>query len=351
MQYDAVALFSGGLDSILAVKLVTDQGLKVKCLHYATPFFGQPHKVAHWERVYGLDIECIDIGEMFVEMIVAGPPHDFGKVMNPCVDCKILMMQCAKKRMEELGAAFIISGEVLGQRPMSQRRDTLNVIRRDGGVHDLLLRPLSAVHLAPTQAEESGLVDRARLRGFSGRGRSEQLALAKSMSIDEIPTPAGGCMLAEKENARRYWPLIQKLTPPTAKDFYLANLGRQHWFEDKWLCVGRHAADNEAIERFVREADMLIKVADMPGPLALARRGLHWDNELLAEAAAFTASFSPAAVRLGKEVIVRLWQKGRTEQEISIMPSRQGVFATPIPPFDSIKQAFKERYRAIKQPE
>ncbi|MEG2139801.1 MAG: tRNA(5-methylaminomethyl-2-thiouridylate) methyltransferase, partial [Bilophila sp.] len=167
----AVALFSGGLDSILATRLIQEQGLVVRCLHFVTPFFGKPHLIPHWEEVYGLSIEAVDVSEAYIRLLLERPEHGFGKVLNPCVDCKILMMRTAREIMARLGATFLISGEVLGQRPMSQRRDTLNVIRREGAVRDTLLRPLCAQHLDPTEPELSGLVDRSRLLSIFGRGR------------------------------------------------------------------------------------------------------------------------------------------------------------------------------------
>lgn len=243
----AVALFSGGLDSILAARLLMEQGLNVRCLHFVTPFFGKPELIPHWEAIYGLTIEAVDVGADFVRLLRRFPEHGYGKVMNPCVDCKILMMRKAREIMTALGASLIASGEVLGQRPMSQRRDTLNIISREAGVSGLLLRPLCARHLPPTDAERSGLADRARLGAIFGRGRREQLELAARMGLAEIPTPAGGCRLAEKENARRYWPVLTRLDDPAPADFALANVGRQFWREDAWLSMGRNEADNAAL--------------------------------------------------------------------------------------------------------
>lgn len=149
-----------------------EQGLVVRCLHFVTPFFGKPQLIPHWEKVYGLEVEAVDVGEAFVRLLRERPAHGFGKVMNPCVDCKILMMRKARELMKKWGASFLISGEVLGQRPMSQRRDTLNVIRRDAEVKESLLRPLSAQLLDPTAPEISGLVDRNKLLGIFGAAGS-----------------------------------------------------------------------------------------------------------------------------------------------------------------------------------
>ena len=190
-----ITLFSGGLDSLLTAKLLERQGLTVRCLHFTAPFFGSAASVPHWRQEYGLDIAVQDVSEAFAALLRAWPAHGFGKVLNPCVDCKILLLREARKYMEAVGAQGLATGEVLGQRPMSQRRDTLNVILRDAAVRDVLLRPLSALHLPPTPLEESGLVDRDRLLGIWGRGRQDQLALAREMGIREVPTPGGGCRL------------------------------------------------------------------------------------------------------------------------------------------------------------
>ncbi len=334
----AVSLFSGGLDSLLASRLLTEQGLRVRCLHFYSPFFGKPFMVGHWKEVYDLDIEAIDISEEYIAMLRAGPAHGFGKVMNPCVDCKILMMRAAKRRMGELGAKFIISGEVLGQRPMSQRKDTLNIIQRDGDVRGILLRPLCALHLEPTIAEEEGLVDRSRLLDFWGRGRTRQLELAGKMGIAEIPSPAGGCKLAEKEKARRYWPVLTRLALPTAKDFRLADIGRQGWLRTLWLSIGRNESDNEALALVRQPGDFQVKVLDVPGPTALVRPLVSPESELFREelrkAAAHVASYAPKAVKLSSPVQVRL-QSGACSFIETLMPCRCSDF--DLPPFEEIR--------------
>lgn len=351
-----VALFSGGLDSILAARLVMEQGLRVRCLHFVTPFFGKPHLLEHWQDVYGLEIEALDIGQDYVDMLRQRPQHGFGKVMNPCVDCKVLMMRHARLRMEALGAQCIVSGEVLGQRPMSQRRDTLNVIRRDGGVREVLLRPLCAQHLDPTEAELSGLVDRSRLLGIFGRGRKDQMELAARMGITEIPTPAGGCKLAEKENARRYWPVLTRLPVPTPADFQLSNVGRQGWSDHLWMSSGRNEADNDALFQLARPGDVFMKVRDFPGPLALIRplpegpcmeaegpcmeaEGPDMDAEWH-DAAALLAACAPKAVRQGGEVAVRLFNPaGDTLRVLTVLPHRGDRFSEP--PFDLVRDTIR----------
>ncbi len=330
-HYDGIALFSGGLDSILAARLVMEQGLKVKCLHFFSPFFGHPGRLGHWEKEYGLDIDPVDVSAEFVELLKRGPAHGYGSAMNPCVDCKIVMISRARELMQEYGASFIISGEVLGQRPMSQRRDTLNAIRRDANVKDVLLRPLSAKLMDPTPMEESGLVDREKLKGFNGRGRKDQLALAEHFGITEIPTPGGGCKLTEKENTRRFWPVLSRLDAPTVNDFRLADTGRQFWMNDFWLAVGRQKYDNEIYADLLRKDDLHFKLAGFPGPIAIGRSSREWDNESVQKAAALVASYSPKAVKAseeGQRVGVRVTQNGQ-QSIVYITPSRESEFAEP----------------------
>jgi len=350
-----VALLSGGLDSILAVMLMQRQGIRVTCLHFVTPFFNKAEKIPQLQEWYGFDILQVDIGQDFVRMLKARPEHGFGKMLNPCVDCKILMLTHARRIMQELGACAIISGEVLGQRPMSQRADSLNVIQNAAGVKGLLLRPLCAQHLVPTLAEEQGLVDRNGLLGISGRGRKDQLALAKEFGLREIPTPAGACSLGEREKARNYWKILTLLPDARPEDFVLAETGRQFWLEGMqgvtpspdgaaplqqapsplpwghggWLAVGRNQQDNEALESLAREDDFLLKLRDFPGPLALVRPlGAPLPPEALARAAALAASYSPKAALWAREngsaVIMNAHKELLTApgHEIPVQPSR-----------------------------
>ena len=326
--YDAVALFSGGLDSILAIRLVEEQGLKIKCLHFVSPFFGKVLQAPFWQESFGLDIETVDIGDGMARLLAQGPAYGFGKALNPCVDCKILMLREAKARMADYGARCILSGEVLGQRPMSQRRDALHVILRDAGVQDTLVLPLSAKLLPESVAERSGLIEREKLCGIWGRGRKEQLALAERFALPVIPTPAGGCKLAEKENARRYWPVLMHAPNPVAAEFRLANSGRQFWSNagegPYWLCVGRQQSDNEHLTRNAFPGDALFKLADFPGPLAVGRQfgGQPWPEDVLRDAASFMASFSPKAVRHSGTVQVGVSLE-RRRIELIARPARE----------------------------
>lgn len=306
--YTALALFSGGLDSILAMKTVAAQGVNVLGLHFCSPFFGHPERIVQWRKKYDIDIVQVDLHQEFVALLRSGPRHGYGKALNPCVDCKILMLSAAKALLSSFDARFIVSGEVLSQRPMSQRRDTLSLITKQAGVQDILLRPLSALHLAPTPMENEGLIDRSKLHAIAGRGRKEQLRLAQVFGLREIPTPAGGCLLAEKESAKRFWPVLARMEQPDALDFQLCGMGRQYWHGNHWLIVGRNHQDNELLERMAREDDLLFKAVDVQGPLALGRQkaGQGWKEAVIRQAAAFVAGFSAKYVPLDKTIDVRI---------------------------------------------
>ncbi len=337
-HWDALALFSGGLDSILAIKVLQEQGLKVLGLHYVSPFFGKPHLLEHWKATYGIEALPVDVRRLYLDMLVA-PQHGYGKHMNPCVDCKILMLRHARGLLERFGAKFLVSGEVLGQRPMSQRADALNLIRKGAGVADVLLRPLSAQKLGPTQMEKDGLVDRARLPGIWGRGRKEQLELAAHFGITDIPTPAGGCRLAEAEPAARYLPIITHMAEPGPEDFSLSHLARQYWAGPFWLSIGRNEQANNALEAACGPNDLRFRLKDVVGPLALGRQyaaknpaeahAAAWPEHVLADAASFAASYSPRAreeAEAGRPVTVLLLRgnakSGNPARELVVTPQR-----------------------------
>lgn len=281
----ALALYSGGLDSILACRMVMRQGIEVLAVQFVTPFFLH-HLLARAElycleiaHKYGINLRLEDISHDYLHMLQR-PAHGFGKNFNPCIDCKILMMRRAWQLMEETGASFLISGEVLGQRPMSQRRDTLAVIERDAGVRGILLRPLSARLLNPTLPETNLWLRREELGEFSGRGRSAQIALAKEYGISDYPMPAGGCVLTDPIQARRLQKVHDGALPfaaatMTADDFHLLQLGRQFLLPGGgWLILGRDEKENGRIENLAQADDALLHPDDWPGPTALLRRAL-----------------------------------------------------------------------------
>ena len=324
-----VSLFSGGLDSVLAAKAIQRQGIDVLALHFVSPFFGKVESIPYWQREYGLTIQSVDISEEFLALLMNRPPRGFGKVLNPCVDCKVLMMRHARQIMESVGAVAIVSGEVLGQRPMSQRTETLNTILNDADVRGLVLRPLSAKLLQPSQAELDGLIDRDALYAISGRGRKAQLALAEEFGLRSIPTPAGGCKLTETEIARNYWKILNHLPKPQVSDFFLADCGRQLWSPaNEWLIVGRNKRNNELLLQYASSDDYIFRVEKYAGPIALARNIKASDSTVFEDLAELVATYSPKAMQAheaGEAIGVRVHQ-GSLETEgfvVGVSPSRE----------------------------
>ncbi|MBI9079466.1 MAG: tRNA(5-methylaminomethyl-2-thiouridylate) methyltransferase [Pseudodesulfovibrio sp.] len=326
-KYDSLALLSGGLDSILAMRTIMDQGLTVLGLHFITPFFGKPELIPFWKDHYNLDVVGVDIRQEYVDMILDGPSQGFGKWLNPCIDCKIIMLSHAVKLLPEYGAKFLISGEVVGQRPMSQRADALNLITKRAYVRDVLLRPLCALNLPPTPMEESGLVDRERLHDWRGRGRKPQYAMAEQYGFTEIPTPAGGCCLTESDGSARFVQLLRNRIRPTLNDFSLVRAGRQYWTGAHWLTFGRTAADNDQIESCIESTDYVFRLEDFPGPLAIGRPlAGDWAMDMVKDAAAFVASYATKARKhaetSGEQVRVSV-RRGEVVEEVKVTPARE----------------------------
>lgn len=282
----ALSLFSGGLDSILATRVVMAQGVDVLAVKFVSPFFNDDilddvaGYVSGIREKFGITVRVEDIGRPYLEML-RRPRYGFGKNFNPCVDCKIFMVTRAREMLGELGASFLISGEVLGQRPMSQRRDTLNVISRDADSRALLLRPLSAKLLSPTLPEERGWVDRQQLLNFSGRGRSRQIALAREFGITDFPAPAGGCILADPILSRRIKNFYEdgfvvRSSDMTVTDIRLLLVGRQFLLPGGgWLILGREEKENNRLIALAEPGDALLTMIDRPGPIAMVRRAGH----------------------------------------------------------------------------
>lgn len=277
----ALGLFSGGLDSILACRVIAEQGIRVVALKFVTPFFD--HDLLHrrleyqqeMQQKYGLEVELIDISAGYVRLLDQ-PAHGFGKHFNPCIDCKIMMLSKARELIPSYGASFLVSGEVLGQRPMSQRRDTLRVIERDSGCEGLLLRPLCAKLMPPTRAELEGLVDRDRLYNFSGRSRKLQKQLAAYLGVTDYPAPAGGCMLTDPNLAARIKHFYQGLftfgEQRAVDDIRLLAVGRHFRLDtDIWCVLGRDERENIRLAALRGPDDWLVRMTSRPGPLGLVR--------------------------------------------------------------------------------
>jgi tRNA U34 2-thiouridine synthase MnmA/TrmU len=255
MKRKAIALFSGGLDSILAVKMMLDLGIEVEALHFTSPFYTYGDRnsdcradVVDIANKYNFPIRIMNENVDYIEM-VRNPVHGYGKGINPCVDCKIYLFRKAREYMIETGADFVFTGEVLGQRPMSQRRDTMRIIEKESGLEGLLLRPLSARHFEPTIPEKEGWVDRNKLLAIEGRSRKIQMQMADDMDVKDYPPPAGGCLLTELSYVPKVRDVFEHAEELNIRDFRLLKTGRQFRLTPKSKAImGRSEADNNLLE-------------------------------------------------------------------------------------------------------
>ncbi|MFQ5480516.1 MAG: hypothetical protein ACE5DW_04495 [Thermodesulfobacteriota bacterium] len=274
----AVALLSGGLDSTLAVKMIIDQGIEVHALNFTSAFCtcttsarkagGCKSESRRVAEEFGIPIKVMLKGDDYMD-VLRNPAHGYGKGMNPCVDCRIYMFKAAKKYMEEIGASFILTGEVLGQRPMSQRRDTMRIIERESGLTGLILRPLCAGHLEPTLAEKEGLVDRDKLLSVAGRGRRPQMDLAEELGVNDYPCPSGGCLLTDATFSKKVRDLFDNKEDIEGHDLQLLKTGRHLRHGGFKIVVGRDEADNARLKSLLTPEYMAFEPVDFPGPLVV----------------------------------------------------------------------------------
>lgn len=299
LKKKALLLFSGGLDSILAVKILEAQGIEVTALTFVSYFFdaGQAKKSAEENNI---NLITKDISKEHFE-IVKNPCFGRGVGMNPCVDCHLLMLKVAKKIAVREKYDFIATGEVLGQRPMSQNIEALKLIEREAGLAEKIMRPLSAKVLPETEMEKSRIVDREKLFGVLGRSRKEQIDLAKRYNIKNYPTPAGGCILTDKEYSKKLCELLKKAGKIKSSDIDLLRLGRHFWSGKTKIILGRNHQENLALKKLAEKGDALLEPKNVPGPTALIR-GKHKE----------------AVVGLAKEKIVQ-YTKNPQEKEIGFI--------------------------------
>ena len=269
MNKRCVALISGGLDSAVAAKLMLEQGIEVHGL-YLSMSWGccEKDKAQACARELGIPLMILSVGDAYLD-VIRNPKYGYGSGMNPCVDCRIYMFRIAKRYMEEIGAGFIITGEVLGQRPMSQRRQPLETIEADSGLEGLLLRPLSAQLLEPTLPELLGIVNRDRLLRIAGRSRHEQMARAAQDGVTEYSTPAGGCQLTDEQFAKKTRDLFAHEERPTTKDMELLTIGRHFRAgPNTKIILGRNELENLMLEGHSQDGYVCLR-PKFSGPSAL----------------------------------------------------------------------------------
>jgi len=287
----ALILFSGGLDSILAAKLLIEQGIEVQGLIFKSYFFDF-ERAKQTAKEIGIKLRTNDFSKEHLKMVKC-PKYGYGKNMNPCIDCHALMFKIAKQIMKKENFDFVATGEVLGERPMSQNKNALKLIEKESGLNEYLLRPLSAKLLEPTEVEKRGLVGREKLLDIRGRSRKRQLELAKKWKIKEYPNPAGGCLLTDPDFSKRLKKILDKYPEAGENDIVLLKFGRHFWNDSAKIIIGRNHQENLEIKKLRQKNDVLIELKDLTGPTTLIRsyQGII-SKKMIAEGEKFTKYYS-----------------------------------------------------------
>ena len=312
----AVGLLSGGLDSTLAAKLMLEQGIELYAINFISPFCtctpkkaGCAAAITAVKKLGGITLKRVSLGDEYLRM-VRNPKHGYGSGMNPCIDCRIIKIQKAGEYMRKIGASFVVTGEVLGQRPMSQHRTALRIIERESGLEGLILRPLSAKLLSPSIPEKEGWIDRERLLEITGRSRKPQMGLAAKYGIVDYPCPAGGCLLTDPGFARRMRDLMAH-SEITLNDIDLLKLGRHfRLMPQAKLIVGRNKEENERLLRLAKRDDVCFGPAEVKGPIGIGR-----------------GHFEQTAITLASQIMAR-YSDNSQEEKIKIAiedPSRKEI--------------------------
>jgi len=314
----ALGLCSGGLDSMLSGLVLRAQGIEVEWVSFETPFFAAA-KARKASRLTGIPLTVKPIFADYMVML-RNPPAGYGKHMNPCMDCHTLMFRLAGEIMRARGFDFLFSGEVLGQRPMSQTKPSLRYVEKHSGLGGYILRPLCAKHLPETIPEQQGLVDRERLLDIHGRGRRDQIALAKTLGITDYPAPAGGCLLTDKGFSARLKDLFDHGGGGTEAEVQLLKFGRHFRLNRQAkLVVGRTEKDNESILQYCHPAqDMVLDVRDYPSPVGVLQGAA--DRSTLLLAAAICVGYSRAPKSSPVDVVIRRPSGEEVFQAIAVPP-------------------------------
>jgi len=310
-----LGLCSGGLDSILSGLVLRDQGLHVEWITFETPFFSSD-KARKASAMTGIPLRVTNITQEYLIML-KNPACGYGKHMNPCLDCHALMFRMAGRVMEAEGFDFLFSGEVLGQRPMSQTRPSLRYVEKNSGYDGYLVRPLSALNLEESIPEKEGLIDRQRLLGITGRGRKDQIRLAREFGVTDYPAPAGGCLLTDKGYSGRLKDLFQHQTETPVNQLELLKYGRHFRLDDRTkIIVGRTKTDNDNIRRHTDPTgDIVLKAMGFPGPFVVIPGG--GEKEMVFLAASICAGYTKAPP--DEPIQVRV-SSGSERNEVTVLP-------------------------------
>jgi len=331
----AVALLSGGLDSHLAVRMMKEQGIEVEAVAIKTPFCdfdcgkGCGHKVLEVASELDIKLKTVYLGKEYLTML-KNPKHGYGSGMNPCIDCRMMMYDEAKKHMDEIGADFIITGEVLHQRPMSQNSNALSIIEKGTETEGKVLRPLSARLLPLTHPENNGLINRSMLGSIRGRSRKGQLDLADKYGIADPPNSAGGCLLTDPQFSKRVKDLYKfSVLEPSINDVELLKIGRHFRLNSfSKLIVGRNHAENEMIKSLCNDTDYIVQPVTIPGPTSILRLNVRPDlrkhKSLLQLTIQITLRYSDTEAGSEYEVSV-INKRQKLVRTVSSMPCTKNI--------------------------
>ncbi|MGL5152575.1 MAG: tRNA 4-thiouridine(8) synthase ThiI [Clostridium sp.] len=312
----ALAMISGGLDSILAAKLIKDQGIEVIGICFKSYFFNEENAKRMVKQI-DIPLEVVDFSEEHFVM-VKNPKHGWGKNINPCIDCHAMMMRHSGELLKKFQADFIITGEVLNQRPMSQNRQALNIVKRESGFSDKILRPLCALNLDATEMENKGLVNREKLLDISGRSRKRQMELADIWGITEYPSPAGGCKLTEPNYAIRLKEVIDRKGDATPKDISLLRFGR-HLITPNGvkIIVSRTGEEATAMKSFMNENDTVFYASSHMGAMVMISEESNDEDRVLA--CRLAARYSKA--KSGEKAVVKFGKyKTQFNNTMEVLP-------------------------------
>jgi len=281
----ALALFSGGLDSVLAMKLIKDQGVEVVAVNINIGFGSTSDRLDHMKNMcnqIGVQLEVLDLRELYLDEVLFDPKYGYGKNFNPCIDCHGFMFRYTGKLLEKFDASFMISGEVMGQRPMSQRKDAMEQVKKLSNFDDIIVRPLSAKLMPETKPEIEGWIDREKLLDISGRSRDRQLQIAKEIGLEDFESPGGGCLLTDIQFSNRLRDFVDN-DKLEVNDIDTLKAGRHLRLPDgAKLIIGRHQEDNEKLKQTNSDKYYKARMTDATGPLSLMQKDASEDDLALA---------------------------------------------------------------------
>lgn len=308
----ALGVVSGGLDSLLATILLMQQQIKIEWIHFTSPFFDNSEICKKFAKELGINLKIVNLGKKYIKMLI-NPKYGYGRGLNPCLDCHIMMLKEAKKYAKKINADFIFTGEVVNERPFSQTKKALAIIEKESGLEGKILRPLSAKILPITEVEKMGLVDREKLLAIKGRRRDPQIKLAKEFGLKDYPHPSGGCILTQKEFAAKLEDLLRfKGRKINENDIKLLKIGRHFRFKKWKIIIGRNKEENKILEKV---KGIKLYVPNYGSPITILERGA--TKEAIKKAAQLTARYSDAK---NEESVLVKYKINRKWYEIIVTP-------------------------------